>query len=92
MPLPEDPAVPGVPAIPDDSAPDLEISAVREDILQLDPTGDRFSAVLRETIDQLLDGETTGRYDWKTLLKTEKTHAGDSSRSISSAGSGSGTA
>ncbi|MFI5940104.1 NaeI family type II restriction endonuclease [Streptomyces uncialis] len=76
MPLPEDPAVPGVPAIPDDSAPDLEISAVREDILQLDPTGDRFSAVLRETIDQLLDGETTGRYDWKTLLKTEKTHAG----------------
>lgn len=42
----------------------------------LDPTGERFSAVLRETIDQLLNGEVTGRYDWNTLYKTERTHAG----------------
>ncbi len=45
-------------------------------LLQLDPDGQRFAAVLRDTIDQLLNGEVTGRYDWKTLFKTEKTHAG----------------
>jgi hypothetical protein len=32
--------------------------------------------VLRDTIDQLLDGERTGRWDWVTLHKTEKTHMG----------------
>ncbi|MEV0190122.1 NaeI family type II restriction endonuclease [Kitasatospora purpeofusca] len=32
--------------------------------------------MLRQTIDQLLDGENTGRYDWQDLHKTEKTHAG----------------
>jgi hypothetical protein len=32
--------------------------------------------VLRETIDQLLDGQHTGRYRWEQLHKTEKTHAG----------------
>lgn len=32
--------------------------------------------MLRDTIDQLLNGENTGRYDWETLFKTEKTHAG----------------
>jgi hypothetical protein len=32
--------------------------------------------VLRNTIDQLLDGQHTGRYQWEKLRKTEKTHAG----------------
>ncbi|MFF5127197.1 NaeI family type II restriction endonuclease [Streptomyces syringium] len=50
--------------------------AVRSRLLQLDPDGRRFAAVLRDTIDQLLNGEVTGRYDWKKLFKTEKTHAG----------------
>ncbi|WP_406268379.1 NaeI family type II restriction endonuclease [Streptomyces sp. NBC_00191] len=50
--------------------------AVRDHLLHLDPTGSRFASVLRDTIDQLLNGEVTGRYDWKTLFKTEKTHAG----------------
>ncbi|MFJ2112827.1 NaeI family type II restriction endonuclease [Streptomyces sp. NPDC087850] len=45
-------------------------------LLKLDPVGLRFSSILRDTIDQLLNGEATGRYDWKTLHKTEKTHAG----------------
>ncbi|MFD6887808.1 NaeI family type II restriction endonuclease [Streptomyces sp. NPDC059957] len=55
---------------------DPELSAVHTRILRLDPAGQRFAAVLRDTIDQLLNGEVTGRYDWKTLFKTEKTHAG----------------
>ncbi|MEW2087102.1 NaeI family type II restriction endonuclease [Streptomyces sp. NPDC005283] len=55
---------------------DSELAAVYERLCQLDPTGQRFATVLRDTIDQLLNGEVTGRYDWKTLFKTEKTHAG----------------
>ncbi|WP_030024494.1 NaeI family type II restriction endonuclease [Streptomyces monomycini] len=55
---------------------DSGLVAVREHLRQLDPQGERFARVLRDTIDQLLNGEVTGRYDWKTLSKTEKTHAG----------------
>ncbi|MEU8886831.1 NaeI family type II restriction endonuclease [Streptomyces sp. NPDC048442] len=55
---------------------DPELAAVYARLGQLDPTGQRFAAVLRNTIDQLLNGEVTGRYDWKDLFKTEKTHAG----------------
>ncbi|MDQ0761097.1 NaeI family type II restriction endonuclease [Streptomyces canus] len=55
---------------------DPALIAVRDHICRLDPTGRRFSVVLRDTIDQLLNGEVTGRFDWKTLFKTEKTHAG----------------
>ncbi|MET7850502.1 NaeI family type II restriction endonuclease [Streptomyces avermitilis] len=55
---------------------DPELDKVCEHIKALDPTGRRFARVLRDTIDQLLNGEVTGRYDWKTLFKTEKTHAG----------------
>ncbi|WP_344526466.1 NaeI family type II restriction endonuclease [Streptomyces albiaxialis] len=50
--------------------------AVRDYLLELDPYGTRFAKVLRNTIDQLLDGENTGRFDWQELHKTEKTHAG----------------
>ncbi|MEW2179059.1 NaeI family type II restriction endonuclease [Streptomyces sp. NPDC005406] len=49
---------------------------VHQHLTQLDPGGGRFAGVLRDTIDQLLNGESTGRYDWATLFKTEKTHAG----------------
>uniref|UniRef100_J1S5D0 Restriction endonuclease NaeI n=1 Tax=Streptomyces auratus AGR0001 TaxID=1160718 RepID=J1S5D0_9ACTN len=49
---------------------------VYEYLLREDPTGSRFAEVLRRTIDQLLDGENTGRFDWDDLHKTEKTHAG----------------
>ncbi|MCH0540456.1 NaeI family type II restriction endonuclease [Streptomyces sp. MUM 203J] len=52
------------------------MAAVYARLRQLDPTGERFARVLRDTIDQLLNGEVTGRYDWNTLLKTERTHAG----------------
>ncbi|WP_405709655.1 NaeI family type II restriction endonuclease [Streptomyces xanthophaeus] len=55
---------------------DDELALVQAQLCRLDPTGQRFAAVLRDTIDQLLHGEVTGRYDWKSLFKTEKTHAG----------------
>ncbi|MFJ3716830.1 NaeI family type II restriction endonuclease [Streptomyces sp. NPDC090057] len=55
---------------------DPDLDRVYEYLQALDPTGRRFARVLRDTIDQLLNGEITGRYDWKTLFKTEKTHAG----------------
>lgn len=58
------------------TGPDRELIKVYEHIKTLDPAGRRFARVLRDTIDQLLNGEVTGRYDWKTLFKTEKTHAG----------------
>ncbi|MFE6332688.1 NaeI family type II restriction endonuclease [Streptomyces sp. NPDC057798] len=59
-----------------DGYEDAEILVVRQRLLALDPTGERFAGVLRRTIDQLLDGEHTGRFDWNDLHKTEKTHAG----------------
>ncbi|WP_217179801.1 NaeI family type II restriction endonuclease [Streptomyces sp. AC495_CC817] len=55
---------------------DTELLAVHAELLDMDPFGERFSSVLRDTIDQLLNGEITGRYDWATLNKTERTHAG----------------
>ncbi|MDX3831749.1 NaeI family type II restriction endonuclease [Streptomyces europaeiscabiei] len=55
---------------------DRELQRVHEHLLTLDSDGTKFAEVLRNTIDQLLDGENTGRYDWRQLHKTEKTHAG----------------
>ncbi|MGW3743008.1 NaeI family type II restriction endonuclease [Streptomyces sp. NPDC005146] len=55
---------------------DPELMLVHQHLMKLDPDGARFARVLRDTIDQLLNGEATGRYDWDTLFKTEKTHAG----------------
>ncbi|WP_455353548.1 NaeI family type II restriction endonuclease [Streptomyces sp. SYSU K217416] len=55
---------------------DQQLLNVHGELLSIDPSGQRFATVLRDTIDQLLNGEVTGRYDWKTLFKTEKTHAG----------------
>jgi hypothetical protein len=40
------------------------------------PDGTRFGQVIRDTIDQLLDGQRTGRYRYEDLYKTEKTHLG----------------
>ena len=36
----------------------------------------RVASVLRDTLDQLYDGQRTGRYRWDQLHKTEKTHCG----------------
>ncbi|MFI6404284.1 NaeI family type II restriction endonuclease [Streptomyces sp. NPDC050548] len=55
---------------------DSELRVVHAELAAQDPFGERFATVLRDTIDQLLNGEITGRYDWADLLKTERTHAG----------------
>ncbi|MFI1647941.1 NaeI family type II restriction endonuclease [Streptomyces avidinii] len=57
-------------------ASDPKLAAVYEQLRRLDPVGERTASVLRDTIDQLLNGQATGRYDWESLFKTEKTHAG----------------
>lgn len=43
---------------------------------EIDPVGDRTAAVLRSTLDQLYDGQHTGRWRFEDLHKTEKTHMG----------------
>lgn len=55
---------------------DLELEAVKAAILKLDPKGTRTAQVLRDTFDQLYDGQRTGRYRVDQLHKTEKTHFG----------------
>jgi len=55
---------------------DLELEAVKSAFLHLDPDGTRTAQVLRDTFDQLYDGQRTGRYRWDQLYKTEKTHCG----------------
>ncbi len=41
-----------------------------------DPDGDRIARMMRQTLDQLYDGQRTGRYSWDQLHKTERTHFG----------------
>ncbi|MFF6898034.1 NaeI family type II restriction endonuclease [Streptomyces hydrogenans] len=55
---------------------DPELGIVWNHLRGLGSAEQRFARVLRDTIDQLLNGEDTGRYDWHSLYKTEKTHAG----------------
>lgn len=55
---------------------DPELDAVFDALRAADPDGSLFAAVLRETYDQLYDGQRTGRYRWEQLLKTEKTFMG----------------
>lgn len=55
---------------------DPELDAVTAELYQLDPTGDRVATVLRDTFDQLYDGQHTGRWAYHQLHKTEKTHMG----------------
>ena len=52
------------------------LQLVRDEILRLDPDGSRIAQVLRNTFDQLYNGQLTGRYRWDQLYKTEKTHCG----------------
>jgi hypothetical protein len=55
---------------------DAELEAVAAEMYRLDPTGDRVATVLRNTFDQLYDGQHTGRWRFSDLHKTEKTHMG----------------
>ncbi len=55
---------------------DPKLETIKSELLRLDPDGSIFAEVIRETIDQLLDGRRTGRWDYSELYKTEKTHLG----------------
>ena len=55
---------------------DDELNAVATEIHLLDHDGRRVAQVVRYTLDQLYDGQRTGRYRWDQLYKTEKTHCG----------------
>ncbi len=63
-------------AAPISKNPDPELEAVAQEVRALDPGGLRTGKVLRDTLDQLYDGQRTGRYRWDQLNKTEKTHCG----------------
>jgi hypothetical protein len=58
------------------AAPDSELDAVAEELLDLDPSGTRTGRAIRRSFDMLLDGQHTGRFRWEQLSKTEKTHCG----------------
>jgi hypothetical protein len=60
--------------LPEDTDPGL--AAVEAELYRLDPTGDTVAAVLRDTLDQLYDGQHSGRWAYEQLHKTEKTHMG----------------
>jgi Restriction endonuclease NaeI len=55
---------------------DTEIDAVEAELYRHDRTGDQVARVLRETLDQLYDGQHSGRWSYDQLHKTEKTHMG----------------
>jgi hypothetical protein len=65
-----------MPINPPGSSADQALESVQRALLEVDQIEARLGRVLRDTIDQLLDGVHTGRYRWKDLYKTEKTHAG----------------
>jgi hypothetical protein len=55
---------------------DQDLRKVREWFLRRDPDGALVSSVLRDSLDQVLDGPRTMRYRYADLRKTEKTHVG----------------
>ncbi|MDB6123166.1 MAG: restriction endonuclease [Pedosphaera sp.] len=62
--------------MPAEAVIDAELGNVAAALRKLDPDGSRTAQVLRDTIDQLYDGQRTGRYRRDQLHKTEKTHCG----------------
>lgn len=59
-------------------APDADsaLDEVFRFFLEQDADGRRFGAVIRESLDQVLDGPRTMRFRYSELRKTEKTHVG----------------
>src|SRR5271163_2917094 len=60
----------------DEHFDDIEADEVASDLYRLDPDGDVIATVLRDTLDQLYDGQHTGRWSYDQLHKTEKTYMG----------------
>lgn len=59
-----------------DPCNDPELDEVATWFLRRDPDGHQFAAVLRDSLDQVLDGPRTMRFRYSDLRKTEKTHVG----------------
>jgi hypothetical protein len=55
---------------------DPELESVEARLHILDPAGAQVAEVLRDTLDQIYDGQHTGRWSYDQLHKTEKTHVG----------------
>ncbi len=55
---------------------DPELEQVFEELVRADSDQSRLGRTLRRTLDQLYDGQRTGRFRWDQLYKTEKTHCG----------------
>ncbi len=55
---------------------DTALVEVFRELQTADPQGDRTAQMMRSTLDQLYDGQRTGRYSWAQLHKTERTHFG----------------
>lgn len=55
---------------------DRALAEVAAWFMKRDPDGERFGTVLRESLDQVLDGPRTRRFRYSDLRKTEKTHVG----------------
>jgi hypothetical protein len=55
---------------------DDDLWAVFDELKHLDPSGVRAGYAIREALDQIYDGQRTGRWDYTQLSKTEKTHVG----------------
>jgi hypothetical protein len=63
-------------ATPPTRQEDQAIWAVYDELKRLDPHGVRAGYAIREALDQIYDGQRTGRWDYTQLMKTEKTHVG----------------
>lgn len=61
---------------PLDGETDQELIEVFSAFREADPNGERVGNLMRRTLDQLYDGQRTGRYSWEQLHKTERTHFG----------------
>lgn len=61
---------------PLDGEDDLELVSVFRKLQDADSDGTRVGRLMRRTLDQLYDGQRTGRYSWEQLHKTERTHFG----------------
>ncbi|MDP0398837.1 NaeI family type II restriction endonuclease [Tsukamurella strandjordii] len=70
------PRAPRTKSRPPTADQDFDLWRVRQELLNLDPTGAHFAASIREAFDQAYDGQRTGRWDVTQLAKTEKTHIG----------------
>lgn len=55
---------------------DAALEEVLASLQAADPDGSRMAMTIRNTLNQLYDGQHTGRYRWDQLHKTEKTHCG----------------